>query len=83
MLSIPDSPKGRAMKMGGMPNPKAFPTEGPRKTQSIAYDPDTFDLCGDPACNCRKSKWNTRGYGETEQEAIADFWEQWEGRSAA
>ena len=60
-------------KERGMPNPKAFPTEGPRKTQFIAYDPDAFDVCGDPACNCRKSKWNTRGLWRNRRRSYCRF----------
>lgn len=56
--------------------PQAFPTEGPRSMQFVAYDPDRFDVCGDTYCHCHRSEGNTRGYGETEQEAIQDFWEQ-------
>lgn len=42
----------------------------------MAYDPDKFDVCSDEDCHCRASESNTRGFGSTREEAIADFWEQ-------
>lgn len=50
--------------------------------QFCAYDPDRFDVCGDPDCSCRSSRNNTRGFGATEQEAIADYWLNWEEKHA-
>lgn len=61
------------------PTPQAFPTEGPRSMQFTAYDPDCFDVCADADCACRTSKNNVRGFGATEQEALADFWENYNG----
>ena len=45
----------------------------------VAYDYDSYDVCGDSDCNCRQR--NIVGHGKTEEEAIADFWEQWEERN--
>lgn len=68
--------------MSERPNPKAFPTEGPDSMRFTAYDPGTFDVCSDEDCRCRSAKGNVRGFGSTEQEALADFWEQWEDKQA-
>jgi hypothetical protein len=63
--------------MSEKPNPKTFPTEGPKSMQFVAYDPDRFDVCNDSDCSCHRALNNTRGFGATEAEAIADFWENW------
>ena len=64
--------------MADRPIPQVFPTEGPRESQYAAYDPDRFDVCGDPDCSCRRSKNNITGYGATPEDAIADFWEKYD-----
>ena len=57
--------------------PIAYPTEGPRSMQFTAYDPNTFDRCADPDCSCHHSLGSTRGFGETEKEALENFWAQY------
>jgi hypothetical protein len=70
-----------ACEEADQPKPQAFPTEGWGDMKYTAYDPNTFDVCQDPDCNCRKNHGgNTRGYGATEAEAIANFWEEWDSQ---
>jgi len=60
------------------PNPRIFPSGGNDSLRFVAYDPERFDVCHGPSCNCRNSRNASRGFGATEAEALADFWEQWE-----
>jgi len=59
---------------GDAPNKEAkltvSPTYGPRSMQFVAYWEPGY--CGCEDCH------PCQGYGETEEEAIADYWEQWE-----
>jgi hypothetical protein len=64
---------------GDAPNKEAkltvLPTWGPRSQQFVAYWEPGY--CGCPDCH------PCQGYGATEQEAIVDYWEQWEERHGA
>lgn len=50
--------------------------------QFSAYDPNRYDVCGDPDCKCRSSRGNICGFGATEEEALADFWDQYISHTA-
>ena len=45
-----------------------------------AYDEDTFDVCSDPECSCRRNA--LVGWGSTEEEAIQDLMDKMEERKA-
>jgi hypothetical protein len=65
------------MKVARMLVPEVQATGGPRSCRFEAFDPNTFDVCGDSTCKCRQAKGNIRGFGETEEAALADFWEKY------
>ena len=61
---------------GNAPNREAQLTISPQYGGTFhAYYEPGYDRCGDPDCDCH-SRIIT-GIGDTAEQAIADYWEQW------
>ena len=67
-------------KIGRDEKPEVFATGEGGSVRYVAYDLNTYDVCCDPDCNCRRSAGNATGYGETPEQALAAFWEDLELR---
>jgi hypothetical protein len=64
--------------MSDKPIPEVYATEGWGNQRYEALDPNTYDPCYDPDCKCHTSRGNIRGFGATPEDAVANFWEQYD-----
>lgn len=76
-ISPEDSKANRDRSKVSVKVKNVSPPIGMRTYDWIAYDDAEEPQCGDPECNCPSS---VQGYGETREQALSQFWEEWEER---